>query len=658
LERAFGRGEVLGLLDSHQKLEFSSPLPFATGALTEVALPRVDCHGKADSGGELRGNRVPAALEDYALIGDCETSALVGRDGSIDWLCWPTFDSAACFSALLGDKNNGRWIICPSDEVVLTSRHYRRNTLVLETAFETADGSATLIDFMPPRGDASHVVRIVRGDRGRVRFRTQVILRFGFGLDIPWVRRDDKGELIAICGSDMTVMRTPVDLRGKDMTTVADFEVSEGDSVPFVMSYGPSHLALPASIDAMDALSDTEAFWIDWSARSNYRGQSRDLIMRSLITLKALTFAPTGGMVAAPTTSLPEKLGGTRNWDYRFCWLRDATCTLLAFQNSGYTDEALAWHRWLLRSVAGTPASMQIMYGITGVRRLPEWQADWLAGYEGAKPVRIGNAAHEQLQLDVYGELLDSFYQARVAGLNLDDGTWAVECQVLKHLSEIWGKADSGIWERRGPPQHYVSSKVMSWVAFDRGIKSAEKFGLKAPLNEWRTVRNKIHEDVCTNGFDPDLNAFTVSYGTTFLDASILLMPVVGFLPANDPRVIGTLKAVERHLLVDGFVMRHDRRDPHYGSEHSVEGAFLACSLWLADAWLLAGDIDKARRLFDRVVGVANDVGLLAEEYDVGAARQVGNFPQALTHIALINTAQNLAEANRQTVATQRARAG
>jgi len=589
---------------------------------------------------------LPGNIEDYGLIGDCETAALVDRSGSIDWLCWPNFDSEACFAALLGDRKNGRWLIAPAAELSSCTRRYRGNTLILETRLETADGAVTLIDFMPPRGKASDIVRLVRGERGRVELRMELIIRFGFGTDIPWVKRTDDGALLAICGPDMTVLRTPVETRGEDMTTVAEFTVNAGETIPFVLTYGPSHLPLPGPVDPQQALQDTEDFWSQWSGRCTYHGLSRDLVMRSLITLKALTFGPTGGIVAAPTTSLPEKLGGSRNWDYRYCWLRDATFTLLALINSGYTEEAAAWHNWLLRAVAGSPANMQIMYGIMGQRRLLEWEVPWLAGYQGALPVRIGNAAHAQLQLDVYGELIDAFHQWRVADLKLDDGTWAIECQVLEHLAEVWDQPDHGIWERRGDGKHYVSSKVLTWVAFDRGIKSAEKFSLEAPLEKWRSLRDTIHRDVCERGFDPGQNAFVESYGSQLLDASILLLPAVGFLPASDRRVRGTLEAVERYLMRDGFVLRHDPREISEETQ-PIEGAFLACSLWLADAYVLAGEIDRAQALFDRVVATGNDLGLLAEEYDPIARRQTGNFPQALTHIALINTAHNLSDAKK-----------
>ncbi len=549
------------------------------------------------------------------MIGDCETTALVGRDGSIDWLCWPAFDSDACFASLLGTHRNGRWLIAPAEDVTKISRRYWDNTLILETRFETASGVVALIDFMPPRGNASDIVRLVRGVSGQVKLRMQLVIRFGFGIDIPWVRRTEDGALLAICGQDMTVLRTPVETRGEDLTTVADFEVSAGKTIPFVLTYGPSHLPVPEPINPAQALRETEDFWIEWCSRCTYEGDSHDL-------------------------------GGERNWDYRFCWLRDATFTLLALINSGYTEEAFAWHNWLLRAVAGSPANMQIMYGIMGQRRLLEWEAGWLPGYEGAQPVRVGNAAHAQLQLDVYGELIDAFHQSRMVELKLDEGSWALECAVLEHLAEVWDQPDHGIWERRGDGKHYVLSKVMSWVAFDRGIKSAEKFGFKAPLDRWRLLRDTICRDVCDNGFDVTQNAFVESYGSKLLDASILLLPAVGFLPASDPRVRATIEAIETHMMRDGFVLRHDPREVS-DQRQPLEGAFLACSLWLADAYVLAGQIAKAQALFDRVIGIANDLGLLAEEFDPGEGRQTGNFPQALTHIALINTAHNLSVAKK-----------
>lgn len=583
-------------------------------------------------------------IENYALIGDCETAALVGRNGSIDWLCWPAFDSDACFAAILGTHKNGRWLVAPSADVTRISRRYLGDTLILETRFETKSGTVALIDFMPPRGKASDIVRLVRGVTGTVKMRMELVIRFGFGIDVPWVRRGEDRSLLAVAGHDMTVLRTPVETRGQDLTTVAEFVANAGETVPFVLTYGPSHLDPPEPIDPEIALQETETFWKEWCSHCSRDGDYHDLILRSLITLKALTFAPTGGIVAAPTTSLPEKLGGARNWDYRFCWLRDATFTLLALMNSGYTEEASAWHNWLLRAAAGSPSSMQIMYGIWGQRRLLEWEAGWLDGYEGAQPVRIGNAAHAQLQLDVYGELMDAFHQSRMAKLKLDDETWALECNVLNHLAEVWDEPDHGIWERRGEPRHYVFSKVMTWVAFDRGIKSAETFGFKAPLLHWQALRDAIHRDVCHRGFDADENAFVESYGSKLLDASLLLLPAVGFLPASDPRIRGTIAAVEKYMMRDGFVLRHDPREISE-EKQPIEGAFLACTLWLADAHVLAGNLDKAQEMLDRIAGLANDVGLLAEEYDSIARRQTGNFPQALTHIALINTAHNLSAA-------------
>lgn len=583
-------------------------------------------------------------IENYALIGDCETAALVGRNGSIDWLCWPAFDSDACFAAILGTHKNGRWLVAPSDDITTISRRYLGDTLILETRFETKSGTVALIDFMPPRGKASDIVRLVRGVSGTVKMRMELVIRFGFGIDIPWVRRCEDRSLLAVAGHDMTVLRTPVETRGQDLTTVAEFVVKAGETVPFVLTYGPSHLDPPEPIDPEIALQETETFWKEWCSHCTRDGEYHDLILRSLITLKALTFGPTGGIVAAPTTSLPEKLGGARNWDYRFCWLRDATFTLLALMNSGYTEEASAWHNWLLRAAAGSPSSMQIMYGIWGQRRLLEWEAGWLDGYEGAQPVRIGNAAHAQLQLDVYGELIDAFHQSRMAKLKLDDETWALECNVLNHLAEVWDQPDHGIWERRGEPRHYVFSKVMTWVAFDRGIKSAESFGFKAPLLHWQALRDAIHRDVCHRGFDAEENAFVESYGSKLLDASLLLLPAVGFLPASDPRIRSTIAAVEKYMMRDGFVLRHDPREISE-EKQPIEGAFLACTLWLADAHVLAGNLDKAQEMFDRVARLANDVGLLAEEYDSIARRQTGNFPQALTHIALINAAHNLSAA-------------
>jgi len=583
-----------------------------------------------------------STIEDYALIGDCHTAALVSREGSIDWLCWPAFDSDACFAALLGTERNGRWKIAPAERDVRITRRYQPGTLILETTFATDQGEVVLIDFMPPRDVASDVVRIVRGVRGTVKMCLELLVRFGSGANIPWVRKLRDATWHAIAGPDMVVLRTPVPLLGKEFATVAEFDVNEGDEIPFVLTYEFSHLPLPKAINFTRALHDTQEFWSEWSARCTYDGDDRELVLRSLITLKALTYAPTGGMVAAPTTSLPEKLGGRRNWDYRYCWLRDATFTLLALINSGYTDEAAAWHNWLLRAVAGSPADMQIMYGITGARRLLEWEAPWLCGYEQAKPVRFGNAAHAQLQLDTFGELMDSIHQARAFGIALDEQMWSFETALLGHLERIWDQPDSGIWEHRGPPLHYVLSKVMCWVAFDRGIKCAEELGFEAPLDRWKEVRARIREEVCRNGFSEAHNSFVEAYGSDYLDASLLLLPSVGFLKANDPRMRSTIESIERHLMHDGLLLRHDPRQKRAGETPPYEGAFLACTLWLADAHVLSGDIDRARELFNRVTAVANDLGLLAEEYDVDAKRQTGNFPQALTHIALVNTAHNI----------------
>jgi GH15 family glucan-1,4-alpha-glucosidase len=590
---------------------------------------------------------LPSRIEDYALIGDCLTAALVGRNGSIDWLCWPCFDSDACFAALLGTSDHGRWRIAPQDDVKHTKRRYRGETLILETTFQTDTGAVTLIDFMPPRGSASDVVRIVRGDAGTVRMEMELVLRFSSGSNVPWVRRLDDGTVLAVAGPDMATLRTPVETRGKDLTTVAEFDVSKGDSIPFVLTYDASHHDVPDALDPQKALSATEEFWAEWSSRNTIDGEYRELVQRSLITLKALTYDPTGGIVAAPTTSLPERLGGSRNWDYRYCWIRDATFTLLALINNGYTDEARAWHSWLLRSVAGSPRDMQIMYSITGQRRLLEWEASWLAGYERSRPVRFGNAAHAHLPLDVFGELMDTFHQARKANVKLDEATWALECALLAHLATAWDRPDAGIWETRGIGEHFVFSKVMCWVAFDRGIKSARQFGLRGDVDKWCAICEEIRADVLSRGFDEENGTFVVAYGEPYLDASLALLPTLGFIDANDPRMRSTITAIERHLMRDGFVLRHDPRQKRPGEIEPIEGAFLACTLWLADAYILQGNLERGRELFERVSAVANDVGLLAEQYDPINRRHTGNFPQALTHIALINTATNLHQATR-----------
>jgi GH15 family glucan-1,4-alpha-glucosidase len=578
-------------------------------------------------------------------LGDCETAALVGRDGSIDWLCWPRFDSGACFSALLGGPEHGRWLIAPEGVASCVSRRYRDDTLILETDFESPDGAVTLIDFMPPRGKASDVVRIVVGKRGKVAMRTELVLRFDYGALVPWVTRIEGDTLRAIAGPDMTVLRTPVRVQGVDMKTVGAFTVSAGERVPFTLTYSPSHLPPPEPIDAEAALADTEAFWRDWASRCRPAGEWSDAVKRSLITLKALTYRPTSGIVAAATTSLPEQLGGVRNWDYRFCWLRDATLTLLALMNGGYYEEAAAWREWLLRAVAGSPSQLQIMYGNGGERRLTECELPWLPGYEGAAPVRIGNAASDQLQLDVYGEVMDALHQAR-SGLDGIEPGWALQQALLDHLEGIWSKPDEGIWEVRGGRRHFTYSKVMAWVAFDRAVKSVERFGLDGPLDRWRALCRQIHEDVCRQAFNPEIGAFVQSYGSRELDASVLMLPLVGFLPASDPRIRGTIDAIQRELMVDGFVLRYNTATSNDGLAPG-EGAFLACSFWLADNLVLLGRREEARQLFERLLALRNDVGLLSEEYDPRAKRLVGNFPQAFSHISLINTAYNLASAEK-----------
>jgi GH15 family glucan-1,4-alpha-glucosidase len=581
-----------------------------------------------------------ARIEDYALIGDCKSAALVCRNGSIDWYCCPRFDSDACLAALLGAPEHGRWLIGPQAPARIT-RRYRPNTLVLETQFETEDGAATLIDFMPLSTHYSTIVRLVTGVRGRVAMRTELILRFGYGAVVPWVTRLEDGALRAIAGPDMMILRTPVQLRGVGMTTVGDFIVQEDDTIPFVLNYYPSHRPVHAALDPTAALHETETFWRDWSAKCRPAGPWSEAVVRSMITLKALTYVPTGGMVAAPTTSLPEQLGGERNWDYRYCWLRDATLVLLGAMNAGFFDEAQAWREWLLRAVAGSPGQLQIMYGIAGERRLTEWTAPWLPGYENSAPVRVGNAAHSQLQLDVFGEIMDVHHQARRHGLSTNESGWEAQLAFLAHLQDIWRQPDEGIWEVRGAPQHFTHSKVMAWVAFDRAIKSAETFGLEGPLDTWRLLRDEICRDVCTKGFDSELGTFVQAYGTKQLDASLLLMPIMGFLPISDPRVEGTIAAIERRLLHGGFVARYDTQETDDGLPPG-EGAFLACSFWLVDARIMQGRMADAEQMFRRLIALRNDLGLLSEEYDPRAKRLIGNFPQAFSHLALVNSAFNL----------------
>ena len=585
-------------------------------------------------------------IEDYALIGDCQSAALVARDGSIDWLCWPRFDSGACLAAILGTPDNGRWRIAPRAEKVRTTRRYRGETLILETDFETDEGAVRLTDFMPLDGhnETSDVVRIVTGLRGRVEMDCEIILRFNYGAIVPWVNRMSDGRLRAIAGPDMVVIRSDVELRGVGLTTVSDFTIAEGDRATFVMTWGPSHRDPPETADPDRALAETERFWTEWAKECSYRGEWREPVMRSLLTLKALTYGPTGGIVAAPSMSLPEQLGGVRNWDYRYCWLRDATLTLLALMDSGYYREASAWRDWLLRVAAGSPSQVQIMYGLSGERFLWEWELPWLPGYEGAGPVRIGNAAHQQLQLDVFGEVMDALHQARVGGIPASRQAWRLQTALTAELEKMWRQPDQSIWETRGRPQHFTHSKVMAWVAVDRMVKSAEQFRLEGPLDHWRKLRDEIHADVCAKAFDPKLNSFVQAYGSKLADASTLLIPLVGFLPPSDPRIRGTLAYVEKNLLVDGFVLRYDSAATDDGLP-AGEGAFLACSFWLADNYALMNRRADAGRLFTRLLDLRNDVGLLSEEYDQRLQRLCGNFPQAFSHISLLSTAYNLARA-------------
>jgi GH15 family glucan-1,4-alpha-glucosidase len=609
-------------------------------------------------GAEKRGKVMAAnqRIEDYALISNCATAALVGRNGSIDWLCLPRFDSAACFAALLGEPEHGRWLIAPADPSHRVERRYLNGSLILATMFETAGGAVELVDFIGLRHGFSDIVRLVRGLRGRVSMQTEFILRFDYGAVVPWVERLPDGGISAIGGPERVVLRTPVPLRGEDLKTVGEFDVSAGETIPFVMSYGPSHLPRPQPVDAEQAFRRVEAFWRRWSLRCGPAGPWTDAVKGSLVALKGLTFSATGGIVAAPTTSLPEQIGGSRNWDYRYCWLRDTTFTLLALMHGGFYDEARAWRDWLLRAVAGSPDQLQIMYGLGGERRLTEWEVPWLSGYEGSRPVRIGNAAVQQTQLDVYGEVLDALYVAHCHGLPTVDRAIAIGQTILGHVARIWRQPDEGIWEVRGPPRHFTHSKVMAWVAFDRAVKIREQLGEQvgdAGEDEGlRRIRDEIHQDVCQRGFDPDLGSFVQAYGSKSLDASLLLLPLVGFLPPSDPRIVGTVEAIEQRLFVDGFVMRYDTGEVVDGLPPG-EGAFLACSFWLADNYILQGRVHEARELFERLLSLRNDVGLLAEEYDPRLSRQVGNFPQAFSHVALVNTAYNLTRA--QGPAQQRA---
>ncbi len=583
-------------------------------------------------------------IEDYGLIGDLQTAALIGRNGSIDWLCFPRFDSGACFAALLGDEGNGRWLLAPDCEIERVERRYRERSLVHELDFHTEHGIVRVTDFMPPRGTDPDVVRIVEGLEGSVPMRMELVIRFDYGSIVPWVRRLEDDTRIAIAGPDAVALRTPVEVRGENMSTVAEFTAEPGERVPFVLTWFQSHRDPPRAITPAHAFDDTCSFWSEWLRECSYTGHYGEAVFRSLTVLKAMTYAPTGGIVAAPTTSLPEQIGGVRNWDYRFCWLRDASFALAALLGNGFVEEAGAWRSWLLRAVAGDPDDIQIMYGPAGERRLTELQLDWLDGYEGSKPVRIGNGASEQLQLDVYGEVLDLLYQARRRGLIADDSAWALVRHLLASLEKRWREPDEGIWEVRGPRRHFTHSKVMAWVAFDRGLRLVDELGRTGPDGDWRRLRDEIGAEVLERGFDDELGSFVQSYGSKELDASLLTIPLYGFLPADDPRVRGTLEAIRRELLVDGFVQRyrHDEDAEPVDGLPPGEGVFFLCSFWFVDNLILLGEVDEARGMFERLLSLRNELGLLSEEYDPKLGRLVGNFPQAFSHIGLVNTALRL----------------
>ena len=593
-------------------------------------------------------------IEDYAIIADTRTAALVGRDGSIDWLCVPRFDSGAIFAALLGTEENGHWRIAPAGAVRAVRRRYRPDTLVLETEFDTDEGTVRIVDFMPPREDTSpDVVRIVEGVRGNVPMAMQLRLRFDYGQVVPWVYQE-QGALVAVAGPDAAWLRTPVPTHGENMATHAGFTVEPGDRVPFVLTWRPSHLPPPEPLNPVEELGVTEGYWRGWVSACTYEGEYRDAVVRSLLTLKALTYAPTGGIVAAATTSLPEKLGGVRNWDYRFCWLRDASITLQSLLYSGFQSEAIAWRKWLLRAIAGNPAELQIMYGVAGERRLDEYLATWLTGYDG-NPVRIGNAAAEQFQLDVYGEVMDALHQGRRAGLKADDPAWGLQVKLMEFVETHWTDPDEGIWEVRGGPKQFTHSKLMAWVAADRAVKAVEEFDLDGPVDRWRRLRDEIRADIMKNGYDKKRKTFTQFYGSEELDAALLMVPLVGFLPATDERVTGTVAAIEEHLLQDGFVQRYTQHpDTDVDGLPPGEGAFLACTFWLADNYALMGRHEEARVVFERLLALRNDVGLLSEEYDTDAQRLVGNFPQAFSHVPLIDTARTLTDAVAATEARAR----
>jgi GH15 family glucan-1,4-alpha-glucosidase len=581
-------------------------------------------------------------IEDYALIGDCQTAALVGRDGSIDWLCLPRFDSGACFAALVGTEDNGRWRIRPAVPHRTVRRSYRGDTLILETDFEADHGAVTVIDFMPLRRGAPDLVRVVQGRRGQVPMEMDLTIRFDYGSIVPWVRAVERG-IRATAGPDSVHCRADVELRGKGLSTVAEFTISEGQTVSFTLTWTETHQDHPPERDWRESLAHTEDWWKKWTSRCRYKGKWQDAVIRSLITLKALTYAPTGGIVAAPTTGLPESIGGVRNWDYRYCWVRDATFVLYALILGGYHEEAKAWREWLVRAVAGTPSEIQIMYGIAGERRLTELELGWLSGYEGSKPVRIGNAAHRQFQLDVYGEVVDAMSTARRAGLHPSGDAWRVESALMDFLESAWKQPDEGIWEVRGPRRHFTHSKVMAWVAADRHAAAVEEFGLRGDASKWKSLREEIRRQILQCGFDESLNSFVQYYGSKDVDASLLMLPALGFMDARDPKMLGTVRRIEDTLMRDGFIARYPNRKSLDGLPEG-EGAFLLCTFWYADNLVLQGEFGKAEEAFERLLGLRNDVGLLAEEFDPGQRRFLGNFPQAFSHVGLINTAQNLSD--------------
>jgi GH15 family glucan-1,4-alpha-glucosidase len=584
----------------------------------------------------------PRRIEDYALLGDLQTAALVHRSGSIDWCCFPRFDSGACFAALLGEPEHGRWLLAPAEASHRIERRYLPQTLILETIHETTEGSVRITDFMPPRGQAPDIVRIVEGLTGRVPMRSELIIRFDYGHIVPWVQRIDHSR-VAIAGPDALYLRTPIEVHGEELTTVSEFLVEPGERIPFVLTWFPSHEPVPEPVDAEVALTETESFWLDWADADKHHGPHHEAIHQSLLVLKALTYAPTGGIVAAPTTSLPEQIGGVRNWDYRYCWLRDASLTLLAMLNAGYGDEAAAWRDWLLRAVAGEPAEVQIMYGVAGERRLEERTLDWLPGFADSRPVRVGNGASHQLQLDVYGEVLDAAYQTLVQGIEGSESSWALIKRLLAWLADHWEEDDAGIWEVRGPARDFTHSKVMAWVAFDRAVRIHEEFGRDGPVDHWRALCTEIKTQVLTCAWSERKQAFTQSYGSDELDASVLLMPIVGFLPADDPLFVSTVDAIQRDLSVDGLLLRY-RSDDDVDGLPPGEGVFLACSFWLVEVLALQDRLDEAQALFDRLLNLRNDVGLLSEEYDPHTGLLLGNFPQAFTHLALVEAALTLAE--------------